>query len=175
MNNARNCMSINALVDHNDTTTMSSSSSATAATAAAAAAATTINDLPLTPPSSCKSRSPTPSSTERDDIQYDTRERRSSLQLPMSVEERRYRNKLASAKYRAKKQASMKSMANKVSQLMNSNTTLQKELSRVKQENEILRAMLLTQQTATNIASGTVRSSSASTPLHYHRPTAAFF
>jgi hypothetical protein len=30
-------------------------------------------------------------------------ERRNSFQFPMSIEERRYRNKLASAKYRAKK------------------------------------------------------------------------
>ncbi|KAI7893961.1 uncharacterized protein EV154DRAFT_415850 [Mucor mucedo] len=66
----------------------------------------------------------------------------------MSVEERRYRNKLASAKYRAKKQASMKTMTTKVSQLMTSNSTLQRELSKVKQENEVLRAMLSAQQQA---------------------------
>lgn len=40
----------------------------------------------------------------------------------------------------------MKTMTNKVSQLMSSNSNLQMELSKVKQENEVLRAMLATQQ-----------------------------
>lgn len=40
----------------------------------------------------------------------------------------------------------MKSMTSKVSQLMTSNSSLQRELSKVKQENEVLRAMLMTQQ-----------------------------
>lgn len=40
----------------------------------------------------------------------------------------------------------MKSMTNKVSQLMTSNSSLQRELSKVKQENEVLRAMLMSQQ-----------------------------
>lgn len=37
-------------------------------------------------------------------------------------------------------------MTSKVSQLMASNSSLQRELSKVKQENEVLRAMLLAQQ-----------------------------
>jgi hypothetical protein len=38
-------------------------------------------------------------------------------------------------------------MTSKVSQLITSNSNLQKELMKVKQENETLRAMLLSQQT----------------------------
>ncbi|KAI9249287.1 hypothetical protein BY458DRAFT_525821 [Sporodiniella umbellata] len=89
--------------------------------------------LPLSPPTSYAScsRSPSP-----DYLQ----ERRNS-HPPMSAEERRYRNKLASAKYRAKKQESMKSMSGKVSHLMNTNYQLSRELAKTKQENEILRAM----------------------------------
>jgi hypothetical protein len=70
-------MSINAIVDHSSTP---------------------IDEIPLSPPDSHKSRSPSLSPR----MNY-TQERRNSLQLPMSIEERRYRNKLASAKYRAKK------------------------------------------------------------------------
>ncbi|KAI7905608.1 uncharacterized protein BX663DRAFT_429237 [Cokeromyces recurvatus] len=86
----------------------------------------------------------------------------------MSIEERRYRNKLASAKYRAKKQASMKSMTNKVYQLMNTNTNLQKELIKIKQENEVLRAMLLSQQRQ-QVASSTPSS------LPRHQQIASFY
>ncbi|CAO3702584.1 unnamed protein product [Rhizopus stolonifer] len=98
--------------------------------------------LPLSPPSSytSSSRSPSP-----DYLQ----ERRNS-HPPMSADERRYRNKLASAKYRAKKQESMKSMSGKVSHLMNSNYQLSRELAKTKQENELLRAMyekVISQQT----------------------------
>ncbi|CAO3636232.1 unnamed protein product [Mucor fragilis] len=125
MDHSRKCMSIEAIVDHN-----------------------TTSELPLSPPDSFKSRSPTlsPNMEYMTCSSPTTSERRNSFQLPMSVEERRYRNKLASAKYRAKKQASMKSMTSKVSQLMTSNSSLQRELSKVKQENEVLRAMLMTQQ-----------------------------
>lgn len=42
----------------------------------------------------------------------------------------------------------MKTMTIKVSQLMSNNSNLQRELSEVKQENEVLRAMLSTQQQA---------------------------
>ncbi|KAI8075582.1 hypothetical protein BDF21DRAFT_423209 [Thamnidium elegans] len=115
MDSSRKCMSIYAIVDTNQ-------------------------EAPLSPPDSFKSRSPS-LSPNMDYMHY---ERKNSFQLPMSVEERRYRNKLASAKYRAKKQASMKSMTSKVSQLMNINSNLQEELSKVKQENEVLRAMLST-------------------------------
>ncbi|KAI8378333.1 hypothetical protein BD560DRAFT_325478 [Blakeslea trispora] len=87
----------------------------------------------------------------------------------MSIEERRYRNKLASAKYRAKKQASMKSMTAKVSQLMASNSNLQRELTKVKQENEVLRAMLLNQQ------SSPPRISTYSVPSPPHIPPASFY
>ncbi|KAI8876604.1 hypothetical protein K501DRAFT_200047 [Backusella circina FSU 941] len=59
----------------------------------------------------------------------------------MSIEERRHRNKLASAKYRAKKQANIKTISSKVSELMESNSELSDELNRVKQENAVLRAM----------------------------------
>lgn len=140
MDFSRKCMSINAIVDRHNTTPKA-------------------EDIPLSPPDSFKSRSPS-LSPSMDYMSYGNNnnnnnninnncnngERRNSFQLPMSVEERRYRNKLASAKYRAKKQASMKSMASKVSQLMASNSSLQRELSKVKQENEVLRAMLLAQQ-----------------------------
>jgi hypothetical protein len=74
-------MSIEAIVDHN-----------------------TTSELPLSPPDSFRSRSPTLSpSMEYISCSSPSSERRNSFQLPMSVEERRYRNKLASAKYRAKK------------------------------------------------------------------------
>ncbi|GAA5808666.1 hypothetical protein MFLAVUS_002059 [Mucor flavus] len=116
MDNSRKCMSIYSIVDTNQ-------------------------EAPLSPPDSYKSRSPSLSPN----MDYMNYERRNSFQLPMSVEERRYRNKLASAKYRAKKQASVKSMTSKVSQLMNNNSNLQNELSKAKQENEVLRAMLSTQ------------------------------
>ncbi|KAI8876023.1 hypothetical protein K501DRAFT_201350 [Backusella circina FSU 941] len=59
----------------------------------------------------------------------------------MSPEERRHRNKLASAKYRAKKQASMKSMTSKLTNLVSTNASLEHELAKVKQENAMLRAM----------------------------------
>lgn len=74
MNNSRACMSIYSIVDTNQ-------------------------DAPLSPPDSFKSRSPSLSPN----MDYMNYERRNSFQLPMSVEERRHRNKLASAKYRAKK------------------------------------------------------------------------
>lgn len=79
MDDSRKCMSIYAIVDtppHHQ-------------------------DVPLSPPDSFKSRSP--SLSPRLDYATYNDERRNSFQLPMSVEERRYRNKLASAKYRAKK------------------------------------------------------------------------
>lgn len=41
-------------------------------------------------------------------------------------------------------------MTTKVSQLMTNNSTLQRELSKVKQENEVLRAMLTAHQTTTS-------------------------
>ncbi|KAG1049244.1 hypothetical protein G6F43_008417 [Rhizopus delemar] len=93
--------------------------------------------LPPSPPNSCSSRSPSPDYCGK------------QPHPPMSAEERRYRNKLASAKYRAKKQASMKNMSTKVSQLMTTNHQLSRELAKVKQENEILRTMyerVITQQ-----------------------------
>lgn len=43
----------------------------------------------------------------------------------------------------------MKTMTTKASQLMTSITNLQRELTKVKQENEALRAMLLAQQPST--------------------------
>jgi hypothetical protein len=41
-------------------------------------------------------------------------------------------------------------MSSKVSQLVSNNTHLQKELSKAKQENEVLRAMLLSYQSASS-------------------------
>lgn len=85
MDFSRKCMSINAIVDHHNITPKT-------------------EDIPLSPPDSFKSRSPS-LSPSMDYMSYGSNnsERRNSFQLPMSVEERRYRNKLASAKYRAKK------------------------------------------------------------------------
>ncbi|KAI8095096.1 uncharacterized protein B0P05DRAFT_524672 [Gilbertella persicaria] len=139
MDHPRSCMSIHAIVDH---------------------------EAPLSPPDSFKSRSPT-LSPQMEYMPCPEERRRNSLQLPMSIEERRYRNKLASAKYRAKKQASMKSMTAKVSQLMASNSSLQRELSKVKQENEVLRAMLLNQQQQ--------QLPSYSVPSPPHVPPASFY
>lgn len=58
-----------------------------------------------------------------------------------SVEERRYRNKIASAKYRAKKQASMRAMAERLAQMCEQNKLLQQDLVRAEQENETLRQL----------------------------------
>ena len=66
----------------------------------------TTEDAPLSPPDSLKSRSPSLSPC-MDYMSFNNGERRNSFQLPMSVDERRYRNKLASAKYRAKKVISL--------------------------------------------------------------------
>ncbi|KAI9253546.1 hypothetical protein BY458DRAFT_521794 [Sporodiniella umbellata] len=60
---------------------------------------------------------------------------------PLSANERRYRNRLASAKYRARKQKDTKSMMNRATQLMDMNYQLSKDLVQAKQENEKLRAM----------------------------------
>ncbi|KAG2194061.1 hypothetical protein INT46_008213 [Mucor plumbeus] len=144
MDYSRKCMSIEAIVDHN-----------------------TTSELPLSPPDSFRSRSPTLSpNMEYMSCSSPSSERRNSFQLPMSVEERRYRNKLASAKYRAKKQASMKSMTSKVSQLMSSNSSLQKELLKVKQENEVLHALLMNQQQ--NDASPATQPSRSQLQQHLH-------
>ncbi|KAI8980844.1 hypothetical protein BDB01DRAFT_708200, partial [Pilobolus umbonatus] len=59
----------------------------------------------------------------------------------MPLEERRYRNKIASAKYRAKKQQNMKSMTSRISQLLSNNEMLQQELTKVNKENEQLRSL----------------------------------
>ncbi|KAI9481120.1 MAG: hypothetical protein EXX96DRAFT_565499 [Benjaminiella poitrasii] len=157
MDYSRKCMSIQSIVDHSNTTTP-------------------VEEMPLSPPDSYRSRSPTVS-PRIDSMSYTPTERRHSCQIPMSIEERRYRNKLASAKYRAKKQASTKSMTNKVSQLMTTNTALQKELNRVKQENEVLRAMLLSQQAATTASSSSLSSSSSvpSLPHHPHQRIASYY
>ncbi|CAO3679312.1 unnamed protein product [Rhizopus stolonifer] len=85
------------------------------------------DSLPLSPPTSFKSSSRSPSPV--------------CSRQPMSAKERKYRNKLASAKYRAKKQESMKSMSSRVSQLMTFNYQLSRELTKTKQENEVLRTM----------------------------------
>lgn len=79
MDHSRKCMSIYAIVD-----------------------TPPQQDIPLSPPDSFKSRSPS-LSPRMDYATFSNDERRNSFQLPMSVEERRFRNKLASAKYRAKK------------------------------------------------------------------------
>lgn len=60
----------------------------------------TPQEVPLSPPDSFRGRSPSP---RMDDYATFNDERRNSFQSPMLIEERRYRNKLASAKYRAKK------------------------------------------------------------------------
>lgn len=62
----------------------------------------------------------------------------------------------------------MKSMTTKVSQLMSSNSNLQKELSKVKQENEVLRAMLSTQQVSVS------QSQAPSTPPQQHYGAVSF-
>lgn len=96
MDHSRKCMSIHAIVDNNNVTPH-------------------CEDIPLSPPDSFKSRSPSlsprmdyltygsSSHHQKEQQQLQHHERRNSFRLPMSVEERRYRNKLASAKYRAKK------------------------------------------------------------------------
>ncbi|KAI8394301.1 uncharacterized protein BYT42DRAFT_488447 [Radiomyces spectabilis] len=60
----------------------------------------------------------------------------------MSLDERRRRNKIASARYRAKKQEKVKAMSSKVNQLMAVNANLQKSLEIVKLENGALRRLV---------------------------------
>ena len=60
----------------------------------------------------------------------------------------------------------MKSMTSKVSQLMSSNSSLQKELLKVKQENEVLHALLMNQQQ--NDASPATQPSRSQLQQHLH-------
>lgn len=64
-----------------------------------------------------------------------------STATSISLEERRHRNKLASAKYRAKKQASMRAMAAKLAQVTAQNAALQRDLAKAHQDNESLRQL----------------------------------
>lgn len=65
---------------------------------------------------------------------------------PMSLDERRKRNKAASAKYRAKKQSQISQMSSEISQLTEANIDLQKRLQQVYGDNERLRAKLMVLQ-----------------------------
>ncbi|KAH8555051.1 hypothetical protein BGW37DRAFT_482270, partial [Umbelopsis sp. PMI_123] len=65
---------------------------------------------------------------------------------PMSLDERRKRNKAASAKYRAKKQTQISQMSNEIAMLTEENIALQKRLQQVCDDNELLRANLLAMQ-----------------------------
>ncbi|KAF7724117.1 transforming growth factor beta regulator 1 [Apophysomyces ossiformis] len=91
------------------------------------------NDAIVTPPA--EPLSPPPDSTHASlaPINHNNKEQ------PMTLEERRQRNKIASAKYRAKKQASLRSMTARLSQLTTANASLQRDLAQAKQENEALR------------------------------------
>ncbi|KAI8580374.1 hypothetical protein K450DRAFT_238198 [Umbelopsis ramanniana AG] len=65
---------------------------------------------------------------------------------PMSLDERRKRNKAASAKYRAKKQSQISQMSSEISLLTEVNVDLQKRLQQVYDDNERLRAQLMVLQ-----------------------------
>jgi cell shape-determining protein MreC len=73
-------------------------------------------------------------------------------QEPMSLDERRKRNKAASAKYRAKKQIQISQMSSEISLLTEENTDLQKRLRQVRDDNERLRAKLMVLQSQTDQA-----------------------
>ncbi|KAG2178470.1 hypothetical protein INT44_001622 [Umbelopsis vinacea] len=59
--------------------------------------------------------------------------------IPLSLAERRQRNKAASAKYRAKKHAVTAQMSSKIDNLTASNTRLQRELEEAHKENQKLK------------------------------------
>lgn len=67
-------------------------------------------------------------------------------QEPMSLDERRKRNKAASAKYRAKKQIQISQMSNEISMLTEENIDLQRRFQQVCDDNERLRAKLMALQ-----------------------------
>ncbi|CAO3660734.1 unnamed protein product [Umbelopsis ramanniana] len=67
-------------------------------------------------------------------------------QEPMSLDERRKRNKAASAKYRAKKHIQISQMSNEISLLTEENIDLQKRFQQVCDDNERLRAKLMVLQ-----------------------------
>ncbi|KAG0172711.1 hypothetical protein DFQ30_009834 [Apophysomyces sp. BC1015] len=102
-------------------------------------------DAIVTPPA--EPLSPPPDTTHLTSPQLSN----SMTEHPMTLEERRQRNKIASAKYRAKKQASLRSMATRLSQLTSANVSLQRDLTQTRQENEALRrickALMSEQQT----------------------------
>lgn len=68
---------------------------------------------------------------------------RTSSQEPMSLDERRKRNKAASAKYRAKKQIQISQMSNEINLLTEENAMLQKRLKQVCDDNDILRSKII--------------------------------
>ncbi|GAB5587505.1 hypothetical protein Unana1_02405 [Umbelopsis nana] len=68
---------------------------------------------------------------------------RTSSQEPMSLDERRKRNKAASAKYRAKKQIQISQMSNEINLLTEENSMLQKRLKQVCEDNDILRSKII--------------------------------
>ncbi|CAM0138692.1 hypothetical protein VKS41_008426 [Umbelopsis sp. WA50703] len=59
--------------------------------------------------------------------------------IPLSLSERRQRNKAASAKYRAKKHAVTVHMSTQIDELTKSNTTLKSKLEDAQKDNEALR------------------------------------
>ncbi|KAI9318041.1 hypothetical protein BX666DRAFT_1846258, partial [Dichotomocladium elegans] len=58
-----------------------------------------------------------------------------------STAERRYRNKIASAKYRAKKQENIRSMTAKLAQMSSKNAALQRQLTQALEDNDALRRL----------------------------------
>ncbi|CAM0138289.1 hypothetical protein VKS41_001541 [Umbelopsis sp. WA50703] len=68
-------------------------------------------------------------------------------QEPMSLDERRKRNKAASAKYRAKKQIQITHMSNEINLLTHENNLLQKKLKQICEDNDMLRAKIQSMQT----------------------------
>ncbi|KAJ2959842.1 hypothetical protein NQZ79_g4732 [Umbelopsis isabellina] len=67
-------------------------------------------------------------------------------QEPMSLDERRKRNKAASAKYRAKKQIQITHMSNEINILTHENNLLQKKLKQICDDNDMLRAKIQSMQ-----------------------------
>ncbi|KAG2176443.1 hypothetical protein INT43_005683 [Umbelopsis isabellina] len=75
-------------------------------------------------------------------------------QEPMSLDERRKRNKAASAKYRAKKQIQITHMSNEINILTHENNLLQKKLKQICDDNDMLRAKIQSMQSDQEPADG---------------------
>lgn len=80
-----------------------------------------------------------PASASSATAQASSLERRYAQDIPLSLAERRQRNKAASAKYRAKKHAVTSQMSRKIEELTEHNSNLQRQLDNAHKENKELK------------------------------------